>query len=1357
MYRLSSWLLTFIGVCVLTISSAHINPKIHKKERSQNPTTQNSAIDFRENCDNAVSRIDMEVNNVRARLLTGGDVWWDGTNGRYIIPKVPAGVDEVSSIFAGAVWLGGKDPGGNFKVAAQMYGRSSGDFDYWPGPLTPDGDDQGTTTQERCAEWDRFFVVTGEEIQLHLSQFKAAQEAGIAYDPSTIPEGVLGWPARGNPYFFDVHKFDLPNTAQGLAGFWDENSDLEYDPTQGDYPIIEIRGCDAPQFPDEMTFWIYNDAGNTHAQSDGLPIRMEVQVQAFAYQTNDEVNNMTFQRYKLINRAKEDIDSTFFAMWVDPDLGCYADDYIGCDVERSMAFVYNEDALDGINGTTCDAGVNTYGDEVPLLGVDYFRGPNDEFGNELGMSSFTYFNNGGVTPTPPQGTTDPTTVTQYYFYLSGRWRDGSRYTVGGDGYNNPGAEITAYAFPDNPADPNGNSMCTETLPPGDRRTVQASGPFKLEPGAVNELIIGVAWVPNQTYPCPDISELQDADDIAQNLFDECFKLTRGPDAPFVDFIELDREIIAVLSNDTTGIWNNPYESYAETVLRRPQGIEDSLYRFEGYKVYQLSGPDVSLAQRDDPSKVRLVEQVDIKNGISRIFNWNKLRPGEETPTALDFFVPELQVEGADAGLRHTFRITEDQFADGDSKLINHRKYYYVVVAYAFNEYEAFNPNSQNGQREPYLEGDRNIGERGIGFYTVIPRPIVDRKLRAVYGEGPEVTRVDGLGSGPTLVDLSTDTRLAMQDAFSKNEEYTGDMTYAAGEGPIQVQIFNPLDVQDGEYELSFTDTDINDNVLSEGARWVLRSLSNPGAGEVAAARTIEELNEQVIARFGFSITVGQVPEPGTVGFKFSGNGVIGYEEEYLDEMPTRWLSGVVDDTDLGVFPALDQTVYNFMETGTAQVDESLDPAQDFKRTQYFLPYYLADWRAKENNQPYISPAWSTSNDANSLIVDRAKADKGLQRLNNVDIVFTPNKALWSRCVIVETASEWYQNNGLLPVGNRKSFDLRASPSVGKDADPNTGLPMADGDGEGMGWFPGYAVDVETGQRLNIFFGENSSYNGTLLPDLNNGADMMYNPSSELFRFPVDQTEFFSLYNYVTGGQHFIYVTEAPYDGCEFIRTRLRQSPSTLLKNRAMDQITWAGVVTAAPGTAMLSYEEGLIPSEVIVKLRVNNPFQVERDYFPNDDADIIPTGTGENNFHPMYRFKIEGKQAEELAGEEIPAQLKDVNVVPNPYYGFSDYENSAIDNIIKITNLPAKCIVTIYSLDGRFIRQYNRDEQVGNPTGYGTEGTQILPNLEWDLKNAKGIPVASGVYLIHVAAEGVGERTLKWFGINRKFDPAAFQ
>jgi hypothetical protein len=79
-------------------------------------------------------------------------------------------------------------------------------------------------------------------------------------------------------------------------------------------------------------------------------------------------------------------------------------------------------------------------------------------------------------------------------------------------------------------------------------------------------------------------------------------------------------------------------------------------------------------------------------------------------------------------------------------------------------------------------------------------------------------------------------------------------------------------------------------------------------------------------------------------------------------------------------------------------------------------------------------------------------------------------------------------------------------------------------------------------------------------------------------------------------------------------------------------------------------------------------------------------------------------------------------------------------------------------LDGKFIRQYKRDE-VGtyippSRPSAGINTTQVSPALEWDLKNNKGIPVASGVYLIHVDAEGLGERVIKWFGVARKFDPS---
>ncbi|HMQ88579.1 MAG TPA: T9SS type A sorting domain-containing protein [Flavilitoribacter sp.] len=1335
------WLLMLVCVAAVLPAFSNVNPKLVKK-----PSAKPERLNFRESCDNPVSPIDQAINNVRARLNSAGDVWWDGDDGRYVVPKVPPGVPEVSSIFAGAVWLGGKTPAGEFKVATQTYGRGSGSFDFWSGPLVPDGPSRGTTSRDTCAAWDRFFVVTGDEIRLHIANYKENLQNGTEYREEDIPAGVKGWPGKRNPFFSEIHNFDLPDTEQGLAGFWDENLDGYYNPLDGDYPVIEIRGCVTPQFPDEMIFWIYNDAGNTHEESDGLPIRMEVQVQAFAYKTSDEINNMTFQRYKLVNRAVESIDSMYFAMWVDPDLGCYTDDYVGCDIDRSLAFVYNKDAADGTTGTICDGGVQTYGTNIPLLGVDYFRGPLNENGEEIGMSSFTYYNNGGVDPTPLPPTTDPQTVQEYYYYLSGRWRDGTPFTFGDDGYND-GAPIR-YAFPDPPNQTDGWSMCAEDLPVGDRRTVQASGPFRLDPGAVNELIIGVVWVPTAVYPCPDITALLDADDIAQNLFDNCFRLTRGPDAPDIDWVELDQEIIAVFSNDTLTS-NNAYEAYAEPVLRLPEGEPDSLYRFEGYRLFQLSGPSVTLADRDDPAKVREIYTVDLRNGIAKIFNWDKLEPGTGTPTSNPIYVPELQVNGGNSGIRHTFKITQDQFAEGDRRLINHKKYYFAAVAYAYNNYQLFDPVQETGQREPYLEGDRNVGDGDNAFYTVIPRPIPDRKLQAVYGEGVEITRLDGIGTGGNFLDFTQETVDALEEHFKSNiTPFKGELHYQEGRGPVQVQVFNPLEVVDGEFELAFFDGKMTDTKLDDTARWVLRNLSDPSYGPIYSERQIKDLNEQVLAQYGFSITVGQPLETGVD--RFGTNGARGYEESYLGDAPKQWFQPIPNKTNLntGVF-FLDNTMYAFAPTETGEKFYDDDPNQQLTNMAGgIVPFYLCDWEPKtEDDPPYITPAWTEGNGGQAGV----RARLNLADLNNVDIVFTSDKSLWSKCAIIETANKYWRDAGFITQGGSLHFDLRNTPSVSKDADPVTKLPLPAGDGTiGYGYFPGYAVDVESGQRLNIFFGENSTYDGSLIPAANNGADMMFNPSDLIFATPSDDVPFLAQYNYVSGGQHFIYVTKVPYDGCEIFRNFLRPGAPSGGKVQVLREVTWAGLITAAPGMQMRSYDEGLIPTDVRVKIRVDNPYKVETK--PTIPSGYDRTGSGANSYHPLYRFKIDGKQPEELTTPEVETALDEINVVPNPYYGFSDYENTSTETLVKITNLPPKCTVTIFSLDGKFIRQYTRDERSAAPYGYGIQGQQIIPDLEWDLKNKSGIPVASGVYLIHISAPE-GERTIKWFGVNRKFDP----
>jgi len=100
-------------------------------------------------------------------------------------------------------------------------------------------------------------------------------------------------------------------------------------------------------------------------------------------------------------------------------------------------------------------------------------------------------------------------------------------------------------------------------------------------------------------------------------------------------------------------------------------------------------------------------------------------------------------------------------------------------------------------------------------------------------------------------------------------------------------------------------------------------------------------------------------------------------------------------------------------------------------------------------------------------------------------------------------------------------------------------------------------------------------------------------------------------------------------------------------------------------------------------------------------------------------------------------------VVPNPYFAFSDYETSQIDHRIKITNLPVKCTVSIYNLNGTLIRQFDRDDNT-------------ITSIDWDLKNHVSVPIASGVYLIHINAPGIGERVIKWFGVLRPIDLDSF-
>jgi hypothetical protein len=146
---------------------------------------------------------------------------------------------------------------------------------------------------------------------------------------------------------------------------------------------------------------------------------------------------------------------------------------------------------------------------------------------------------------------------------------------------------------------------------------------------------------------------------------------------------------------------------------------------------------------------------------------------------------------------------------------------------------------------------------------------------------------------------------------------------------------------------------------------------------------------------------------------------------------------------------------------------------------------------------------------------------------------------------------------------------------------------------------------------------------------------------------------------------------------------------------------------------------------VTIKLRINKEY---KNY----------VATGENGGKPMYSWSMDKIATEVGASDALQEVLDLINIVPNPYNAFSEYERNKIDNRVKITNLPEKCTISIYTTNGKLVKRIEKDSPVTFE--------------DWTLTNYANIPVASGVYLIHVDVPNVGYRVLKAFIAMRMVD-----
>lgn len=1272
-------------------------------------TPNNNVAKIAANCPVTAAQIDLDVNQVRARVLVGGDLWWDPF-GQTPYYEVPIGSNK-NSIFSGALWIGGFDQSNQLLVAGQTY-RQGGANDFWGGPISKDPSTGAVGIADpRCLEFDKFWAIKRQ----HVEDFIAN---------GTTTTEIETWPGNGN-----VANGELPN----LAPYFDANNDGTYNHEDGDYPYFNLDGnyptdpntnetvCNDYLFGDESIWWVFNDVGNIKTETNSNPIGLEIRAQAFAFNTSNDINFMTFYKYQIINRSSNTLDSTYFGVWCDPDLGNAADDYVGCDVGLGLGYCYN--------GDPDDDGGGGYGLNPPAVGIDFFQGPLadlndsidnnrdgrvDEPGEQISMSRFVYYENVNNVPNGNPAVTD-----DYYEYLSGSWLDGQVITYGGGGRGTgPGATTTPceFMFPGT-TDPNFSTpwtMVTANIQPADMRWLQSAGTFTLQPGAVNYITTGVVWGRATTGgPLASISVVRRADDLAQRLFNNCFQVLDGPDAPNLALREMDRQIILSIENSR----NEKVEAYSQfdknipgvvavqindsTTTFDTLSLDERSYKFQGYKVYQVSDRNVSVSDVNDPSKAKLMAQIDLEDDVRQLVNFT-------FDNALNAYVPEQKSDDVNGGITHNFIITQDLFTL--KPLANYQPYYFLVISYASNNFRQFNPlapNTSNSQPEPYLQGRKNVK-----VYSAIPHKQVVNNggmiANVAFGDGFKIKRIEGTGNGGNVLDLTDET---VNEILTSADNRALNPVYQAGRGPINVTTYDPLRLKGGGFQVKFegvADTShyfINENPSGNGI-----DTSFFGIGV-----RYEQLLETNKLAFNIFKVTGQEPGDGGVN-----NGFLEATITYSNPSK-QWLGGVVDGE-------VASSSKNWILSGEASTDLG-DP------TQVYEGVLGGTW----------APYKTTARAAIGSPKLNTGAIEGLSRwtyVSSVDIVMTSDKSKWTRCVIVETGEDSMPN-----VGAAKKFDKRKQASVDKNGNVGDGVVSTtdpnDADfisAQGMGWFPGYAINVETGERLNIVFGENSALSGE------NSTDMLFNPTSNE---GVDANGRLSF-----GGMHYIYVfnkngTTANdvniYDNGVSTNALLSLN-TTVGKRNAFKDCIWTSLPLLNAGSTLLE-------SDVKIRLRVTKDYRT----FNSIGATAV------NNSNPLYEFEVSQSEVASTGQTEVAKSALDfIRVVPNPYYAYSTYERTRVDqldNRVRITNLPSRCTVSIYTVNGTLIRQFKRDVPSDVSDGQSIDEGQdfnLATTLDWDLKNTAGITVASGVYIIHVDAGALGEKVVKWFGIMRPIDLDSF-
>lgn len=1079
---------------------------------------------------------------------------------------------------------------------------------------------------------------------------------------------------------FDQYEYDWNNwPATDGAPYQDVDSDGNYDPTidipgyPGATQTIWLVANDIPFHVDEDTGeecyencaeWEQHVSQNSYG-SNAIGMEMQLTMWAYDFSSTNPLGNMLFKRARLsytgLPGGPDDatLDTLYFAQWSDPDLGTYTDDYVGCDVDLSLGYVYN--------GNTLDHDFNDYyGLPVPAGGYDFLQGPVVD-GDTLGMTAFTYFGAGSSISDPDL---EEYAGTLQFFNLMEGYLPRPEYPEQEPWVDPVSGEETKFVLAGDPVTGEGWVDGIQ-LPPGDRRLVMATGPFQMAKGETQDVVLALVGGMGGDN-LSSITVLKYYDEYAQFAYDNDFNLPNPPVKPSVSAFGGDGYIALN--------WGSNAEAVSAT--------EDPVtlgYSFEGYKVYQL--PSASASSTEGV----LVAQFDVINDVGTI---------EETVIdPMTGFPIQYPVHiGTNGGIQRYLEITEDKLRN--RPISNDRSYYFGISAYSaltepvggepFQSLESdiavvavlaqmAGPETEYafdyGSDVPTVHNGTAGGS--VNVTVINPAELTDASYEVYFdeqhyymdfdGEWKETAYADSVGltrdvslSSITGISITAPTA-GTRDLTFTVEVVSPDYNYASGvlltfPSEISINSVSSADgiaamiAEDGSNSVMFGDMDVDGAGDFSGGQVVVVNVDTP---------TLPLDVDYIIYDDGWAqlwcVDNPSVCEAYSIGPGFTellnAEGTVSITEEaYAFKTVKHWnmrnttsdeilledmhiINGVsVDDYDNTVLGSNDLPIVDGF-----QIDVSVG---------YSAPVNYES--ISDNSGYYGSSSYTIGSYFDYGWAATAKsADAFGNGFTSVDFLQRDVKVVWD--------GEYGDpdENGFVPVISGGSqvwlYGVRNDELINHPSpdNPGTGEPF-------LITVPFKVYDLESGdepvQISMIIYDRIQTYDGTYDGD-GDGVPAVYafNPYNRMYS--------------------------------EFVNRPYEETLADFSSNEAY--LTWNTVWWGAP------YESG---DEVTFVYA--NPIQLGVD---------------------TWTFATSAPTSSDVTDEEVER----INVFPNPYYGFHDLETSRSGKYVTFNHLPQNATIRIFNLGGIMVRKIDKNDvgqyaewNLKNQSGYPVASGVYIAHIE---------------------------------------------